>query len=44
MGTMAKRAVGPNCLTVRVDMPNLYHPGIKKECTAREAERHPQPM
>ena len=39
---MAKRAIGLNCLTVRVDMPNLHDPGASNECTAKEAKRHPE--
>jgi hypothetical protein len=44
VGSMAKRAIGLNRLTVSVRMPNLHDAGKDKECTAEEAECHPQRM
>jgi hypothetical protein len=42
VSSVAKCAVGLNSLTVWMDMPNLHNPCINKECTAQEAECHPQ--
>jgi hypothetical protein len=44
VGSLAKRTIGLNSLTVSVGMPNLHDAGKNKERTAEEAERHPQPM
>jgi hypothetical protein len=42
VGSMAKRTIGLNRLTICVCMPNLYDAGKNKKGTAEEAERHPQ--
>jgi hypothetical protein len=44
VGSMAKRTIGLNSLTVSVGMPNLHDARKNKQGTAEEAERHPQPM
>jgi hypothetical protein len=44
VGSLAKRAIGLNRLTVSVGMPNLHDARKNQERTAEEAERHPQRM
>jgi hypothetical protein len=44
VGSMAKRAVGLNGLTVRVNMPNLHDRDANNKCTAEKAKRYPQRM
>jgi hypothetical protein len=41
---MAKRAIGLNGLTVRVNMSNLQDRGANDKCTAEKAKRYPQRM
>jgi hypothetical protein len=42
VGRMAKRAVGLNGLTVRVNMRNLHDRGANDKCNAEEAKQHPE--
>jgi hypothetical protein len=44
VGCKAKCTVRLNCLTVRVDMPNLNDRGASNECAAEEAKRYPERM
>jgi len=42
VGSMAKRTIGLNRLTICVRVPNLHDAGKNKKGAAEEAERHPQ--
>jgi hypothetical protein len=42
VGGVAKCAIRLRGLTVRVDVPNLHRRGANNECTAKEANRHPE--
>ena len=44
VGSLAKCAIGLNCLTVKVPMPNLQDRGVSNQRTAEEAKRYPERM
>jgi hypothetical protein len=44
VGSMAKRTIGLNRLTVSVGMPNLHDASKNKERAAEETERYPQSL
>ena len=42
VGSVAKGAIGLNCLTVRMRVRNLHDRGANDECTTEEAKRYPE--